>query len=228
MVKTRGVLHADEARGSYSGITIGRSRYGQYVRARATPVQPRTSITQRNRYYNAQMNSLFVHMSVAAIQSWNDFGNNNPVTDSLGQSINLTGLNWCIGLNTRLKIGNCTLIGLPPLNPSPEINPTFYIFQNVSVDGAIQLTWDEDPVTNQRYWVSFTPELLQSCNFRKGSMRTQVIFDDSDSSPQTLIPYSSLRFPGESKIQFEVMAVDEYGRATVKQRFDVNTQVYTP
>lgn len=77
--------------GSLGGTTYSHNRYGQYVRRKAIPVNPNTARQAVNRSrFSAAVIAWFA-LTAAQRTAWDTYAANVPVTDSLGQSINLTG-----------------------------------------------------------------------------------------------------------------------------------------
>lgn len=105
--------------GSYQGITSSRNRNGQYVRTRATPVQPRTAaqIAQRTRQtVNA---AAWRALTAAQRAGWGDLGLSMTRTDSLGQSYTLTGFQAYCSVNNILAVMGSTLISDAPVLSTP-------------------------------------------------------------------------------------------------------------
>jgi hypothetical protein len=87
--------------GSLAGITLSRNRGGNYMRARSMPTNPNTALQQAVRAALAQLSVLWQDtLTPAQRLGWAAYGDNVPVTNRLGASINLTGQNWYIGCNT--------------------------------------------------------------------------------------------------------------------------------
>lgn len=102
--------------GSYQGITSSRNRNGQYVRTRATPVNPATSFQQavRSRMSNNAAN--WRDLTTLQRTGWADLGLQVARTDSLGQSYNLTGFQaYCMINNNRLAAGDAVVNDAPAL-----------------------------------------------------------------------------------------------------------------
>lgn len=90
--------------GSVAGLTYSRNRGGNYVRARQTPTNPATPAQQLVRTVFAGLVSEWGSLTVAERQAWTDYGANTPTTDSLGQTLVLTGQQEYLASNTpRLR-----------------------------------------------------------------------------------------------------------------------------
>lgn len=101
--------------GSQAGTTASHNRAGQYLRSRRAPVQPvgtgrraaiRTAFGAAARGYAG--------LSAPDQAAWAAYGGSYPVTDSLGQSITLTGQQAYVSIATQLlNLGQATT-ALPP------------------------------------------------------------------------------------------------------------------
>src|SRR5262245_19695372 len=89
----------DPRSGSYQGITSSRNRFGQYVRTRAIPVQPRTTPQGRVRGQFAIFATQWRGLTDAERAAWEGMARNYRVTDSLGQSNPLNGFGFFVSAN---------------------------------------------------------------------------------------------------------------------------------
>ena len=89
-----------DARGSIGGQTHSRNRYGAYVRARTTPVNPQSSRQSAIRAIVAAVSEAW-NGTLTAVQraAWEVFASNVPETNKLGETINLTGFNQYVKSN---------------------------------------------------------------------------------------------------------------------------------
>lgn len=113
--------------GSIAGNTFARNRYGNYVRARTKPVNPRTD---RQENVRASMSELTVQWSqtLTANQrtAWNLYGTSVSMKNKLGESVFLTGFNHFIRSNVmRNMIGLGVVADGPVLFELPAADPAF-------------------------------------------------------------------------------------------------------
>jgi len=174
VAKVKDPFGAREARGSVGGITASRNSMGQYLRCKASPVQPRSPAQQQRRYTFQKLNRAFQNLTAAQIESWNDFASSWPVTDAFGDAISITGMNWYIALNSRLDAINVSLQTTPPLNPNPSFNPVISIFQNVST-GNIQFSMNLSLPENNAVWLQYSDNLPKTSLFAKKSLKQRTI-----------------------------------------------------
>lgn len=92
-----------EVRGSIGGATFSRNRSGAYIRKRATPVNPNTP---RQNDARARMTNLAILWTTTLTQdqrdAWDEYAANVASTNKLGDSINLTGINWYVSTNALI------------------------------------------------------------------------------------------------------------------------------
>jgi hypothetical protein len=83
--------------GSMRGITASHNKGGLYFRGRTVPTNPNTARQQTTRSaMNGKMQDWSMVLTEAQRQAWRDYAANVPVTDSLGQTMNLSGINWFV------------------------------------------------------------------------------------------------------------------------------------
>lgn len=142
--------------GSRGNITFGHNRGGQYQRTRAVPVNPNSTRQQAVRTILGTLAAAWYSLTSVQRAAWNSYAALNPVTDRLGQSITLSGMNWFMKCNSRLSDAGITTINLPPVAAAPagltSFTATFTAANAVSVvftpvlpaDACIQL-WQTLP-----------------------------------------------------------------------------------
>jgi hypothetical protein len=219
MAKVKNPFLSSEARGSVGGMTASRNTMGAYMRAKASPVQPRSESQQKRRYALQKLTREYQDLTSIQIGNWNDFASNWPVTDVFGDSISITGLDWYVSLNSRLAAINATSLSVPPLNPNSTFNTTVSIFQHVST-GNIMMNLSGSIAVGAAIWLSYSSNLPKSSTFTKKSCKLRTIFESSVSLTETLILYSALS-PDDSVVQFKFQGIDEYGRSTPVQKKNV-------
>jgi len=92
--------HISEASGSLAGVTYSHNRGGQYMRARAVPVNPNTQQQQDVRNYMASRSSAWGSvLTQAQRDSWEAYADQVLLTDALGEPRKATGLNHYVRCN---------------------------------------------------------------------------------------------------------------------------------
>lgn len=103
--------------GSIAGQTSSRNRFGQYRRTRAIPVNPNTTAQGVVRARLALNSSAWRGLTSSQRASWADLAASMVRTDSLGQTVNLTGLQaYCSVNNERLAAGDAVIDDAPALS----------------------------------------------------------------------------------------------------------------
>lgn len=106
--------------GSHDGKTHSRNRYGQYVRNRATPVNPNSTqqgvVRARLALYAANWRTL----TDAQRAGWRTLGLSMSRTDSLGQTYTLTGLQAFASVNSLKSAAGDAAVSDAPALVTPE------------------------------------------------------------------------------------------------------------
>lgn len=108
--------------GSEGGSTASRNRFGQYMRRRAVPVQPRTP-TQLNQRARMSTNAAaWRALTDAQRAGWLSLGLQMTRSDSLGQTYDLNGfLAYCSINNNNLDAGNAAVSDAPALTTPADL-----------------------------------------------------------------------------------------------------------
>lgn len=86
--------------GSLGGLTASHNAGGAYFRRRSVPTNPNTSRQQTVRALVGTLVAAWSdELTEAERQAWRDYAANTPFTDTLGQSITMSGLNSYIKSN---------------------------------------------------------------------------------------------------------------------------------
>ena len=105
-----------DARGSIGGTTLSRNRYGNYMRARITPVNPNSSAQQKVRNDMGSVVSLwFSTLSSVQRAAWGVYAAGINFTNKLGESITLTGFNHFVRTNIARKSNGMTIVTTAPV-----------------------------------------------------------------------------------------------------------------
>lgn len=102
--------------GSFRGDTYSRNRFGQYMRNRATPVQPGTAAQTQQRSRLSTNAAGYRALSGTQRAGWESLGGMIERTDSLGQVYTLNGfMAYCSVNNNNLDAGNAIVATAPAL-----------------------------------------------------------------------------------------------------------------
>jgi hypothetical protein len=126
--------------GSIAGTTHSHNRAGQYTRNRRSPVQPRTSRQTTIRAQFAAGSSAWATLASALQAAWVAYADAFPITDSLGQSIKLTGHQMFVAIQTNLaNAGLAASTAVPVSNAVFGPAPVTFSFSHTS-GGSITFT----------------------------------------------------------------------------------------
>src|SRR5438093_1214789 len=105
---------AEPRSGSFAGQTSSRNSFGQYVRTRATPVNPNSSQQAAVRSRMAGNASAWRALSDTNRAAWEALGSEISRTDSLGQTYSLNGfMAYCMVNNNKVAAGDA-VVSTPP------------------------------------------------------------------------------------------------------------------
>jgi hypothetical protein len=122
------------ASGSIAGTTHARNRFGNYIRARTKPVNPRSTAQSLVRNTLAFLTELW-HSTITAPQrtAWGTYAGAIAVKNKLGETIYLTGFNHFVRSNSISKSRLNTYVATGPTTLAlPETDPSFVITASVA------------------------------------------------------------------------------------------------
>ncbi len=176
-----------DLRGSIAGQVHSRNTYGNYIRQKVSPVQPRTARQLEVRELFSTLSRRFSTILTDEQQeAWRQAAASTPVRDVFGDSITLTGINLYNRLNS-LRV----LAGLPPLNWPPSV-------EEVEALEAFTANWDPgdwvlsvdfapDPVPTDRYlFIWATEPLNPGVAFVSHKLRLISVLPPGTESPVVL------------------------------------------
>ncbi|MCK5614530.1 hypothetical protein KAR91_72365 [Candidatus Pacearchaeota archaeon] len=141
----------NQASGSVGGVTFARNRFGQYARAKITPVNPNSSGQVAVRASIAFLADRWSSVLTAAQRTaWNLYGSSVDMTNRLGETIQLTGFNHYIRSNLEYKrTFGVTIDAGPTVFELPAQDPTFAITadeanQFVTVVHDVGMAWADE------------------------------------------------------------------------------------
>ncbi len=127
--------------GSYQGITSSRNRFGQYVRTRATPVNPASTQQGIVRARLSANAAAWRTLTSSQRAGWSDLGTSISRTDSLGQSYTLTGFQaYCSVNNNLLNAAASALSDAPALSTPSALTSATITLTNAAFSIAYTAT----------------------------------------------------------------------------------------
>ncbi|MEE8539995.1 MAG: hypothetical protein V3S54_09265 [Woeseiaceae bacterium] len=105
--------------GSIGGTVFSRNRGGSYMRLRTIPTDPNTTAQQNVRAILASQSQAWAALTIAQRAAWENFADQNPITDVLGESVLLSGHQSFVKLNSRLDFDDQATLLVPPIVVAP-------------------------------------------------------------------------------------------------------------
>lgn len=154
---------SDPSSGSLRGDTHSRNRFGQYVRTRAIPVNPNTTAQGVVRARLALNSAAWRALTSIQRAGWTDLGLSMTRTDSLGQTVNLTGIQaFCSVNNENLAAGNAVVSDAPALvTPSALATATITL-----TAAAFSVAYTPTPLSSgERLFIFCSPQRSAGRNY---------------------------------------------------------------
>jgi hypothetical protein len=201
--------------GSQAGTTASHNRAGQYYRNRRSPVQPVG--TGRRAFIRStfgNMSKAWSAISPAQQAAWSAYAESYPRTDSLGQSIKLTGQQMFVACNTSLMNAGLSQLNDPPV--SNAVTPVGIITFSATNTGtpALNLTLDGAGAATDKITISFARQVSSGVSFVKTFWQADVA-DANDDTPITgLLALYTAQFGAlvsGKKLFLRLAPVNQYG-----------------
>lgn len=134
-----------QASGSIAGVVHARNRFGNYIRPRTKPVNPRsdrqsaarTIIQDLTDYWNSDA------ISDAERAAWGTYAASIAMKNRLGESVRLTGFNMFIRSNaSRMAVGGSIIEAGPTDISLPGADPTIAMTANAGT-GLLTIAFDD-------------------------------------------------------------------------------------
>lgn len=129
--------------GSLGGATYSHNKGGAYVRKRSIPTNPNALKQQAARAILATLSSAWSLLTDTQRAEWADYAVVNPIVDSLGQSIFLSGQQHYVGLNARLLGAGAARVDSAPTGTGPAQLTT--VTPTLTAPGTISIVFAPTP-----------------------------------------------------------------------------------
>lgn len=177
--------------GSVAGVTSSRNRYGQYRRTRAIPVNP-ASIFQTNVRSRMQQNADgWKALTATQREGWGALGDQMQRTDSLGQTVTLTGFQaYCSVNNNQLAVGNAVLPDAPLFAiPAPitSLTPTI-------TSASFSVAWTVTPLGAGERIMIFASPMRSAGRSYESDYRLISVSAAAGTSPSNVLAAYQARF----------------------------------
>ncbi len=133
-----------DARGSIGGQVHSRNRFGNYIRARTTPVNPNSIRQNSVRDDLSNVVALWANtLTQVQRDQWGVYAAAIPRQNKLGQTVFLTGFNWFVGNNTMRSQNGVPVVTVGPATLSlPIPDPTLSIAASEATQ-VLTVTFDD-------------------------------------------------------------------------------------
>lgn len=177
--------------GSAAGDTFSRNRWGQYMRRRSAPVQPRTPAQLNQRARMTTNAAAWRGITDAQRAGWLDLGLMITRTDSLGQSYDLNGFAaFCSVNNNLLDAGDAALSDAPAIvTPGDLLTATITL---TSV--AFSIAYTATPLAaGVRLFIRCSPQQSAGRKFN-GDYRQVAVTAAAAASPANILAAYTAKF----------------------------------
>lgn len=166
--------------GSYQGVTSSRNRFGQYVRTRATPVNPNTSFQGTVRARLAARAAAWRALTDLQRAGWESLGAMMVRTDSLGQQYALNGFGAYVSVNNNLAAAADAAVSDAPALVTPEAIATATITLTAA---AFSIAYTPTPLPAGERLFSFCSPQRSSGRSFEGDFRLIAVSAAAAASP---------------------------------------------
>lgn len=181
----------DPRSGSYQGMTASRNRFGQYMRTRASPVQPRTSPQLNQRARMTTNAAAWRALTDAQRAGWLSLGLSITRTDSLGSSYSMNGfMAYCSVNNNKLDAGDAAVSDAPAI-----VTPGDLISATVTLTAAaFSIAYTATPLAaGVRLFIWVSPQ-KSAGRFFNGDYRLLSVTAAAAASPANVLAAYTARF----------------------------------
>lgn len=177
--------------GSYQGLTSSRNRFGQYVRTRATPVNPGSTAQGTVRSRMSVEAAVWRTLTDAQRAGWEALGSQMTRTDALGQSYTLNGFEAFLSVNlNKLAAGDAAVTDAIAL-----VSPSAPVLGVLTLTSAsFSLAYTPTPLAaGRRLFVYASPQRAAGRSY-EGDFRLVHVSAAAAASPANVLSGYSARF----------------------------------
>lgn len=177
--------------GSYQGVTSSRNTFGQYLRNRATPVNPSSVRQAAVRAAFALNSAAWRALTDAQRAGWRSLGAMINRTDSLGQAYTLDGQQAYVSVNSlKVAAGDAAVSDAPAIVTPPSLLTVTITSTGV----ALSVAYTTTPLAaGNRLFSYVSPQQSAGRNFN-GDYRLLAVSAAAAASPANLLAAYTARF----------------------------------
>lgn len=177
--------------GSRAEQTASRNRFGQYLRNRATPVNPNSTAQGGVRARLAASAAAWRTITDAQRAGWESLGEQMVRTDALGQSYELNGFQAFCSVRNNLALGGGTLSADAPALVTPDALLTATL---TATTAALSLAYTATPLpTGAKLFVYASPQRSAGRSF-EGDFRWIFASAAAAASPANILSAYTAKF----------------------------------
>lgn len=177
--------------GSHDGITASHNRFGQYLRTRATPVNPRSTFQGLARARLGLASANWRALTDAQRAGWKDLGGQMTRTDSLGSTYTLQGNQAFVSINSANAAAGAAQVSDAPalLTPASMLTATITL-----TAASFSIAYTATPLaTGVKLFTYVSPQGSPGKNFQS-DMRLLAVSAAAAASPANVFAAYVARF----------------------------------
>lgn len=187
-----------EARGKESGIIFSRNKYGAYIKAKISPVNPQTPYQQAQRIALGSFSQQWSGLSEDEKDNWNSLGQQIVRVNRFGDQTNYSGFNLFVKCNRNLGLIVEPAIEEAPSVPAiPALTLTVLTMEETGDDGTtMTLAFTAiggEAIAGFKIALEATPPILTGRRFVKNFYRNIGSFV-GETSPMNFLAAYQARF----------------------------------
>lgn len=197
--------------GSNAQNTASRNRFGQYLRTRAMPVNPRTQAQTRVRGTLGEVASLWGDISEDSRRSWIDCAQRFPKVDALGQTIVLSAFQQFVRSNSALRFVGQAVQNSPKAD-QPFSNNVILPTVHAGTTKLFEIAYTQ-PSTGQFLVIDVSGQVSRGITFWSDYRNLAIQSSAGPSPAEELAKYEALYGPlvAGSRIWFRSRVLNECG-----------------
>lgn len=176
--------------GSIGGVTSSRNRFGQYRRARATPINPNSDEQGAVRARLGGNAAAWRALTDNQRAGWASLGAQMVRADSLGQSYSLSGFQAFNSVNNNLSAAGDALVDDAPALLTPEALASVTV---TTTGGTLSVAYTPTPLgTGEKAFIFASPQRSAGRGY-EGDYRLIAVTAAAAASPHNLLAAYSAR-----------------------------------
>ena len=177
--------------GSYQSITASRNRYGQYLRSRATPVNPRSSAQGAARGRLSANAAAWRGLTSAQRAGWGALASQMSRTDALGTGYVLNAFGAFLSVNNNLLLVGSARVSDAPALVTPSTPDSVTLTLTAS---AFSVAYTPTPLGAGTRLLAYASPQRSSGRSFEGDLRFTLASTAAQASPLVLTTAYAARF----------------------------------